>query len=223
MPTEPSRSHVTPPRRNPPPSVSGARRSVPGSSRGTGPVAIAVLAVSVSVISPVTAHAQVTASTPAAEASAAIPDTTISQLSRITVSWTEAPLRDVIQAFAAYSGRSIVLGTGAEGLFVTADINDQPWDVALGTILRSRGLWAVENEYGIIRVESLADVAAREALQPIVTRAYRVSYSRAAELQSTIAPLLSERGSVSVVESSNVLVVTDVERVQRVVAGLLGG
>lgn len=132
-------------------------------------------------------------------------------------------MRDVIRAFAAYSGRSIVLGAGVDGVFVTADIRDQLWDVALATILRSHGLWAVEDEHGIIRVESLADVAAREALQPIVTRTYRISYSRASELQSAIASLLSERGSVSVVESSNVLVVSDIERVQRVVARLLGG
>lgn len=173
---------------------------------------------SAALLLPVSASAQATDSA-RAQATA---DTPVSKLPRITVSWTEAPLRDVVHAFAAYSGRSIVLGTGAEGVFVTADITDQPWDVALATILRSRGLWAVENEYGIIRVESLADVAAREGLQPIVTRSYRVSFSRAAELQSTIAPLLSERGTVSVVESSNVLVVSDIERVHRVVARLLG-
>lgn len=222
MPTKPSRSHVIRPRSDVPPAVLGPPAWAQAPPL-TGLVAIAVLALSASAIAPVAVGAQVADPSSGAGASQPPADPTVSQLPRITVSWTEAPLRDVIQAFAAYSGRSIVLGTGAEEVFVTADIHDQPWDVALATILRSRGLWAVENEYGIIRVESLADVAAREALQPIVTRSYRISFSRAAELQSTIAPLLSERGSVSVVESSNVLVVSDIERVQRVVAGLLGG
>lgn len=140
---------------------------------------------------------------------------------RVTVSWTEAPIQDVLRAFAAHSGRSIVAGSGVEGVFVTADIIDQPWDVALGAILRSRGLWAQEDEHGIIRVDALADLGSRETVEPLVTRTYRVSYARASELQATIAPLLSERGSVSVLESANALVVTDVGRVQRVVAELL--
>lgn len=139
------------------------------------------------------------------------------------MSWTEAPIRDVLKAFAAFSGRSFVAGAGVDDVFVTADINDRPWDVALETILLSRGLTAVENEHGIIRVEEFVGMAEREAVEPIITRTYRISYSRASELQATIAPLLSDRGSVSVVESSNTLVVADIARVQRVVARLLGG
>ena len=109
-----------------------------------------------------------------------------------------------------------------DGVFVTSDIRDQPWDLALQTILESRGLRAIENEQGIIRVESYGATSSGDRVQPVVTRAYRISYSRAAELQATIAPLLSERGSVSVLESTNMLVVSDVERVHRVVKELLG-
>lgn len=140
---------------------------------------------------------------------------------RITVSWTEAPLRDVLRAFAVHSGRSIVVGAGVDRVFVTADIDDQPWDVALAVILRSRGLWGEEDEHGIIRVASLADLESRASVEPLVTRTYRVSYARASELQATLVPLLSERGSVSVLESANALVVTDIDRIQRVVAELL--
>ena len=71
-------------------------------------------------------------------------------------------------------------------------------------------------------MESYGAISSRERAQPMVTRAYRISYSRAAELRATIAPLLSERGSVSVLESTNALVVSDVERVHRVVKELLG-
>lgn len=143
-----------------------------------------------------------------------------SQARRISVSWTEAPLADVLRAFAYFSGASIVAGAGVDG-FVTADINDQPWDVALDAILSTRGLVATEDEYGIIRVENMSDLDARETIEPLLTRAYRISYSQAAEIQAAIAPLLSERGSVSVVPSTNTLVVSDVARVQRAVESLL--
>jgi len=140
---------------------------------------------------------------------------------RISVTWEEAPIRDVLRAFAAFSGRSIVAGEGVEG-FVTADLNDQRWDVALGAVLGSLGLMAIEDEYGIIRVDDMRTASGREEVEPLVTRVYRISYSRASELQATIDALLSDRGSVSAVESNNTLVVTDVTRVQRTVAALLG-
>jgi type IV pilus assembly protein PilQ len=139
---------------------------------------------------------------------------------RISVSWTEAPLTDVLRAFAYFSGASIVAGAGVGG-FVTADINDQPWDVALEAVLSTRGLVATEDEYGIIRVENIADLDAREAIEPLLTRSYRISFSQATEIQAAIAPLLSARGSASVVQSTNTLVVSDIARVQHAVASLL--
>lgn len=138
----------------------------------------------------------------------------------MSASWVDVPIRDVMRAFASYSGASIVAGADVSAL-ITADINDQPWDVALQAILSVNGFVASEDRYGIIRVDDMANVAAREAIEPILTRSYRISYSRAAEVQAAVRPLLSERGSASVVESTNTLVVSDIARVQRTVAGLL--
>lgn len=143
-----------------------------------------------------------------------------SEARRISVTWTEAPIHDVLQAFAVFSGMSIVPGPGVDG-FVTADINDQPWDVALATILSTRGFVASEDQHGIIRVESMESLSSREQFEQILTRSYRISYGRASELQATISPLLSDRGSVSVVESTNSLVISDIARVHLVLVGLL--
>lgn len=139
---------------------------------------------------------------------------------RMSATWVSAPIQDVLRAFAAYSGVSIVAGSGVSGV-VTAEIRDQPWDVALQTVLSVNGFVATEDEYGIIRVEAMEDLGAREAIEPIQTRSYRVSYARAEELRAAIAPLLSERGTVSVLASTNTLVVSDIARVQRAVESLL--
>lgn len=139
---------------------------------------------------------------------------------RITVSWNGAPIRDVLMAFAAFSGKSIVPGPNVVGA-VTADINDRPWDVALRAILATRGWVAFEDESGIIRVEDLASLSEREALEPLITRAYRISYARAEEIQATLAPLLSGRGSISVNPSTNTVVVSDVARVHRMIGGVI--
>lgn len=143
-----------------------------------------------------------------------------SQMRRISVTFTEQPIGTVLQAFASYSGTSIVQGSGVSGV-VTADINDQPWDVALRAILNGMGLVAVEDEYGIIRVSDVARLNDQEQIEPVVTRAYRINYSRAAEIQAAIAPILSERGSATVAASQNTLVVSDIARVQGVIADLL--
>ena len=143
-----------------------------------------------------------------------------SQASRISVTWTEAPINDVLLAFAAFSGTSIVPGSNVQG-FVTADINDQPWDVALETILSGQGLVATENDYGIIRVDNITDLNDREAIEPIETRAYRISFATATELQTAVQPLLSARGQVTVGQGTNTLVVSDIARVQNAIAALL--
>ena len=144
------------------------------------------------------------------------------EVRRLTVTWTDAPIRDVLLAFAAFSGKSIVPGANVTGL-VTAKINDQPWDEALRVILETRGLVAVEDMSGILLAERAEDLHVREGVQPLITRAYRLSYAKATELQATLAPLLSERGSISVLVSTNQLIVSDIARVHATLARLLGG
>ncbi|HSH74148.1 MAG TPA: AMIN domain-containing protein [Longimicrobiales bacterium] len=157
--------------------------------------------------------------TPASAVAAAAPQAQ-SQARRISVTWTQAPINDVLLAFAAFSGTSIVPGSNVTG-FVTADINDQPWDVALETILSGQGLVATENEYGIIRVDNITDLNDREAIEPILTIPHRISFGTAAEVQAAVQPLLSARGQVTVASGTNTLIVSDIARVQNAIAGLL--
>jgi type IV pilus assembly protein PilQ len=144
----------------------------------------------------------------------------VQEARRISVTWTEAPINDVLLAFAAFSGRSIVPGSNVTG-FVTADINDQPWDVALGAILQGQGLAAEETASGIIRVDNIADLNDREAIERILTVAHRISYATAGEVQTAVQPLLTERGTSTVGTSTNTLIVSDIARVQEAIASLL--
>jgi type II secretory pathway component GspD/PulD (secretin) len=141
---------------------------------------------------------------------------------RISVSWQAAPILDVLRAFSVFSGKSIVAGAGVSGT-VTADINDRPWDVALQAILSGRGLVAVEDESGIIRVDDMLGLNEREAIEPLLTRSYRLSFVEAEEVRAALEPLLSERGSISVSPSTNTLIVSDIERVHRSIAGVIRG
>jgi protein transport protein HofQ len=147
-------------------------------------------------------------------------DQTRSEARRISITWTQTPIHDVLLAFSVFSGKSIVAGPGVTGT-VTANLDDEPWDVALQAILSSRGLVGVENEHGIIEVSDIRSVYDSEAIEPILTRAYPVSFVPAAEIQAVIAPLLSERGSVSVSQSTNTVIVSDIARVHRAIGGVM--
>ena len=137
----------------------------------------------------------------------------------ISTSWTEEPLANVLLAFSAFTGRSILPASGASEL-VTARIVDQPWDVALGAIASSLGMVIEEDEHGIIYVTSLADVREREKGAPLVSRAYPLSYADAVSVASMTEPLLSPRGSLSAGLGTMILV-TDLPAVHEAVRVLV--
>ena len=112
------------------------------------------------------------------------------QKPRITVSYDGTDIRDVIAAFATFSGRTIVVGKDVAGT-VTADISDKPWDVALQAILQAQGLAATEDASGIITVDSYRNLASNQALEPLVTQIIDVNYAKATQLQGTVQALLA--------------------------------
>jgi type IV pilus assembly protein PilQ len=114
-----------------------------------------------------------------------------SQQPRITVTYQNSDIRDVIAAFATFSQRTIVIGKDVQGT-VTAEIKDQPWDVALQAILQAQGLAASEENTGIISVDSYANILAKEANEPLTTQLVAINYANAASLVQTISSLLSK-------------------------------
>src|SRR5690606_24880410 len=141
----------------------------------------------------------------------------------ITVNFQEADIRDVLASFAEFTGRSIVPGSGVEGK-VTASIREQPWDVALQTILGAYGLAAQEMPSGIIQVDRLENLQARMTQEPVATRTFRINYVPVQEIQESLQSLTSERGKISFNSTTNTLIVTDVpsvlERIDQMVQQL---
>lgn len=126
----------------------------------------------------------------------------------ISVTFHEVPLSEVLLAFARFSGHSIVAGVGVSGV-VTAEILDQPWRVALQTLVEAQGFVVDPSTPGILRVERSEDVRARQEQRPLGTRSHRVDHQSALELVPALTPLLSGRGRISVAEGVNTLIVTD--------------
>jgi type IV pilus assembly protein PilQ len=108
---------------------------------------------------------------------------------RISVSFQDADIRDVVVQFADHSGKTIVVGPSVSGT-VRATIVDQPWDVALKSILDGYGLAATEDSTGIITVDSYDNLAKRASVEPLFTRIIQVNYTRAEMMANTVRSLL---------------------------------
>ena len=141
---------------------------------------------------------------------------------RISVSFDNTPIDDVLFTFAEFSDKSIVAGTDVAGIVVTADIRDQAWDDALEEILQSRALVAVESETGIIRVDAIQNQFDREAIELLETVPYHINYGTSAEMAVAIGQLISVRGQVAEAQGANAVIVTDIRRVHDAIQALIG-
>ncbi len=138
-----------------------------------------------------------------------VPAARSTQQPRISVTFDQASIDEVVANFAAFSGRSIITGKGITGT-VNAEIHDQPWDVAFNAILASQGLAASELPGGIIRVDSRANLAAEDSTEPLTTRPFKINYARASALLPAIQPLLTpHRGAAAADTTTNSLIITD--------------
>jgi len=132
----------------------------------------------------------------------------VSQMPRITVTFENTDIRDVLNNFADFTGKSFVPGAGVAGT-VTANIRNQPWDLALRAILEAHGLTAVETSTGIIRVDQLENLQQRQQLIQLETQILKVNYAPVEEVAAALAPALSERGRAISNAATNSIIVTD--------------
>ncbi len=128
---------------------------------------------------------------------------------RISVTWDRASIADVVAGFAAFSGRTIILGKDVKGE-VTAEVKNQPWPLAFQAVLASQGLSAQEMSGGIIRVDAPSVLSALDSLEPLETSIVRVNYAQAGSLSKTVESILTKgRGRVVADTASNALIITD--------------
>ena len=138
---------------------------------------------------------------------------------RIDLDFKDADIHNILRLLAEVGGVNIVTSDEVSGQ-VTIRMRNVPWDQALDVILQAKGLGMVRRG-NLIRVAPLetlekereaaiARAKQREQLAPLETRLVPVSYATATDLQPRVQELLSPRGTVSVDERTNVLIVRDI-------------
>lgn len=131
-------------------------------------------------------------------------------LARVTVAYDSASMLEVLAGFSEFAGVSIVPSSAAAEMTVRGvDIRDQRWDVALDAILASQGLgWRLQSE-GILIVDNLEGIRARDTLQT-ETRVFKVNYASADSVAATLERLATpNRGQVVPYLGANSVIVTD--------------
>jgi type IV pilus assembly protein PilQ len=142
---------------------------------------------------------------------------------RLTLNFQDIETRAVLQLLAETSGQNIVVSDSVQGN-VTLRLQNVPWDQALDIVLRTKGL-DKRQEGNVIYVAPAEELAARERQQaesrkaltelaPVRTEYLQVNYAKASDLAALIqsqgkTSLLSERGSVSIDERTNTLLLAD--------------
>lgn len=144
---------------------------------------------------------------------------------RISVVYDSASMLDVLAGFSEFADISVVPNGEVASVVVRGiDIRDQPWDVALNAILSAQNLGWHRTESGIIVVDWLENLQARDQLLS-ETRVIRVNYARADSVAETLRHLATpDRGQVVSFSGSNTVIVTDapsvVARMDTIIAAL---
>jgi type IV pilus assembly protein PilQ len=149
---------------------------------------------------------------------------------RVTLNFQDIQVRSVLQLIADVSDLNIVVSDSVSGS-LTLRLTNVPWDQALDIILETRNLdmrrsgnviWiAPAREISEREQQLLRARAERQTLEPLRTAMIPVSYANARDMAALIRAasadaeqgMLSSRGSVTVDERTNTLLVSDtVER-----------
>ena len=141
---------------------------------------------------------------------------------RLSLNFQNIEVRAVLQLLADFTGKNLVASDTVSGN-LTLRLKNVPWDQALDIILRSKGL-AKRETGNVIMVAPSEEIAAREKLEleaqqqitelaPLRTEFVQVNYAKAADIANLLKAqensLLSLRGSVTVDERTNTLLVRD--------------
>jgi len=143
---------------------------------------------------------------------------------RLTLNFQDIDVRSVLQLLADTSGQNIVVSDSVSGN-LTLRLQNVPWDQALDIVLRTKGLDKRRQDNVIIigpteelATREKAELAAHKEVQelsPTHTEFMQVNYAKVGDLSKLIKgasakdSMLSPRGSLSIDERTNTLLVQD--------------
>jgi type IV pilus assembly protein PilQ len=140
----------------------------------------------------------------------------------ISLNFQDIPVRTVLQLIADFNGFNLVITDSVSGN-ITLRLDDVPWEQALDIILKVKGL-GKRMDGNVLMIAPASELASKEReqleseqkvaeLAPLYSEFIQINYAKAQDivtmLSSGSASLLSERGSASVDERTNTVLIKD--------------
>jgi type IV pilus assembly protein PilQ len=139
---------------------------------------------------------------------------------KITLDFKDADIANILRLFAEVSDLNIIASGDVKGT-VTIRLVDVPWDQAFDIVLQANNLGAekIGNVVRIVPLERLSAERrvrveaskAQEELAPISSELVQINYGAAKDLAPKIKDVLSSRGSVTVDERTNTIIIKDIQ------------
>ncbi len=141
---------------------------------------------------------------------------------KLSLNFQDIEIRSVLQLLADFTDLNIVVSDTVQGK-LTLRLKNVPWDQALDIILQTKSL-DKRQAGNVIMIAPAEEIANRERVElegmkqkielaPLRTEFFQANYAKASELaellKSGTGSILSERGSVSVDERTNTLLIND--------------
>jgi type IV pilus assembly protein PilQ len=141
---------------------------------------------------------------------------------RITLSFQNVDIRSLLQIIADVAGVNMVVSDSVAG-DLAMRLQNVPWDQALDIILKTKGL-GMRQQGNVMLVAPIAELAEREKIEmestrqrvelaPLRSEIIQVNYAKASDLAKLLKTatnsLLTARGSISVDDRTNTLIVLE--------------
>lgn len=149
----------------------------------------------------------------------------------INLQVSEEEIGTVIGFIADYSGANIVIAPGVSGK-ITIKLRNVPWDQALLTIMKTKGLGYVRTG-NVLRIAPLEDlqkeaeaaVAVRQSqmqVEPTILKIIPLEYATSSEILPQVTPFLTkERGTATEDKRTSSIVINDTKSVVKKVSQLI--
>ncbi len=144
---------------------------------------------------------------------------------RLSLDFQDIEVRAALKIIADFTNQNIVASDSVTGN-ITLHLKNVPWDEALDIILTTKGL-GVRRRGNVILVAPAEEIAAREKfemenqrkqqeLAPLMSETIQVNYAKAADIAALFKKPENSRGSISIDERTNRILVTDTyENIQK--------
>jgi type IV pilus assembly protein PilQ len=140
---------------------------------------------------------------------------------KISLDFHDSDVRNILKLIAEGSGLNIVAGDEVKGR-VTIRVVEVPWDQALDVVLQSQSLGRVRVG-NVIRIAPLERLRrereaelfserAKEKLEDVRTAMIHLKHANARDMVPVVRQCLGDRGTVSVEEGTNTLIMRDISK-----------